>query len=387
MTLQTDVLIVGGGPVGASLALLLAGGARRITLLEARPAGTSDARTLTISHGTALLLARLGVHLPALGATRIETIHVSQRGGFGRTVIRAAELGVPALGYVLSYAQLTAALEARLRESDVSLRHGARASRVEGHSGYACAAVEFDGVEQELTAGLLVLAEGGRSLETLPGVHIHEREYRQHAVVATVASDPPAATTAYERFTPQGPIALLPKDGRYALVWTAASTDAQRLCELAEDRFLDELAVAFGRSEPRFESVGARNSFPLRLRHVRTPTTPRLVMIGNAAQTLHPVAGQGFNIGMRDAWTLACALKGAAGEAVGAPERLARYRAARHWDARAGVVVTDLLARGFLIDMRLARLARGLGLAMLDTLPPLRRWFARRMMFGLPGQV
>lgn len=385
MTLHTDVLIVGGGPIGASLALFLSGTGRRITLLEARRAGASDARTLAISHGTSLLLDRMGVSVDTLHATPIETIHVSQRGGFGRTLMRAAQMQLPALGYVITYGQLVAAMDICLAESSVQTFYGARVTDVRGTDGHAFAEYERDGTRATMTASLVVLAEGGRTLGALPGIEAKERDYGQHAVVASVSTEPPATNTAYERFTPEGPLALLPQGRDYALVWTVPSQEAERLVAARADDFLRELAEHFGDGAHRFVSVGARASYPLKMRYARATGAKRLVLVGNAAQTLHPVAGQGFNLGMRDVLALARALDGVPADELGSPATLARYRSERGLDARAGVALTDFLVRGFSNDNGLFTAARGVGLAVLDLLPPGRAWLARKMMFGSRG--
>jgi 2-octaprenyl-6-methoxyphenol hydroxylase len=382
---QTDVLIVGGGPIGASLSLLLSDSGKRVTLLEARTAAAADARTLAISHGTALLLDRLGVSVRALGATTIETIHVSQRGGFGRTLIRASEMNVPALGYVVTYGQLGSALDARLSGSSTSVIYGARVAEVGSAADHALAEYEHSGSKTSITASLLVLADGGRSLGAFSGVEAGERDYRQHALVATVSTDPPAAATAYERFTPEGPLALLPQGKDYALVWTVPSGQAERLIAAESADFLRELEEHFGLGAHRFLAVGARVSYPLKLRQTRLTGAKRTVLVGNAAQTLHPVAGQGFNLGMRDVWALARVLRGVAADQLGSPATLARYRAERGWDARGGAAMTDFLVRGFSNDNAWLKAARGAALVALDLLPPGRTWLARKMMFGSRG--
>jgi 2-octaprenyl-6-methoxyphenol hydroxylase len=385
MTLQTDVVIVGGGPIGASLALLLSASGKCVVLLEARAAGASDLRTLAISHGSALLLERLGVSMAALGATAIETIHVSQHGGFGRTRIRACETKVPALGYVISYGHLTAALDARLSQSTAVARYGARVTAVGGTEKYAFAEYTQDAKPAATSASLLVLADGGRGVSPLPGIEVREQDYGQHALVASVTTEPSATTTAYERFTPRGPLALLPNGRDYALIWTVPTEEAQPLIDKNEEEFLHQLDEHFGAASHRFVAIGARASYPLKLRHAKLTGAKRMVLVGNAAQTLHPVAGQGFNLGMRDAWTLARTLADQAADELGSTQALARYRAERGLDVRGAVAITDFLVRAFSNDNPWLSAARGAALATLDLLPPGRAWFARKMMFGSRG--
>ena len=385
MLSHADVLIVGGGPVGASLALALAGSGLAVMLVEARATPTTDARTLAVSRGSALILARLGVSLGVLGATAIETIRVSQRGGFGRTVMRAAELNTPALGYVVSYAALSQALETALPAAGATLTIGAKVAGIRSTPAFAVATVDLGGEAREVSARLIVFADGGRSVGQIPGIAIQERDYRQSAVVAMVSTDPVATTIAYERFTPSGPAALLPYRGEYALVWTVSTDEASALLAMDTPRFLARLKQHFGMRSMAFTDAGPRAAFPLQLRYATPVTGQRVALIGNAAQALHPVAGQGFNLGMRDVQALAGILRDTSADLLGSPAMLARYRAARRMDAGGGIAVTDFLARGFANDHRLLSAGRGLGLAVMDVLPPARRWLARKMMFGISG--
>jgi 2-octaprenyl-6-methoxyphenol hydroxylase len=210
-----------------------------------------------------------------------------------------------------------------------------------------------------------------------------EKRYPHDAVVAVVRLAVPAAGAAYERFTPEGPLALLPHAGRYALIWSAGPERARHLAELPEPKFLEELGAALGRLPPPIE-VGGRTAWPLTMRVRPTRVAERAVYIGNAAQTLHPVAGQGLNLGLRDAWELAQILRetSARQQDPGSAATLARYSARRRLDAAATARVTDLLAGAFLGSGRLARSARGAALTLLDVFPAPRRFFARRMIYG-----
>ena len=385
MMFHADVLIVGGGPVGASLALALGNSGLDVMLVEARASSSADTRTLAVSRGTALHLVRLGVGMDALDATPIEIIHVSQRGGFGRTVLRAAELGIPALGYVATYAALAHALETALPDCGATSIFGAGVTGIRTTRTSAVAAVSRDDQTNEVSARLVVLADGGRgSVQSdWPDVRMIERDYGQSAVVAIVSSDPPASHMAYERFTPSGPAALLPCRGKYALVWTAAPAEASELCALETAAFLPRLQEHFGMGALRFIDASPRAAFPLLLRYAQSVTAERVALIGNAAQTLHPVAGQGFNLGMRDMAVLAGILRDTTRDAIGSSAMLGRYRSLRRMDARGGIAVTDFLARRFAGDNPLVSAGRGLGLAAMDMLPPARRWLARKMMFGM----
>jgi 2-octaprenyl-6-methoxyphenol hydroxylase len=248
--------------------------------------------------------------------------------------------------------------------------------------------VEYDALHSALREALA--DRGIEPLREAPGarceVHAEgwseaaEKGYGQDAIVALVDFDPPAASTAHERFTAHGPLALLPHSGSYALIWSTQPALAQALAAATETRFVDELAAALGSGTGRPIAARARSVQPLALRVRDARVEGRAVYIGNAAQTLHPVAGQGLNLGLRDAWELAQILRGAVDP--GAPEVLARFGSRRRLDAQATIRVTDALARAFLGAGRAAGLARGVALTLLDVLPAPRRFFARRMIYG-----
>lgn len=390
MNISHDILIVGGGPVGATLALALRGYGLDVMLLEARAAGTAsrDPRTLALSDGSRLILQRLGVwHALQAHATPINTIHVSQRGRFGQTRLTAAEEGLPALGYVLPYAALSDALDAALAETAaVRVQFAARAVDLKTSAAQALVGYHQDGVHAVAQAPLVVLADGGRGLSESAGLTRQTRDYGHSAVVAHVESELPHRGTAYERFTERGPMALLPEGERgYALVWTAAPDEAQMLCALDEAAFLARLHRHFGDRVGRFVTVGRRAAFPLTLSTLRPVTAPHLAVIGNAAQTLHPVAGQGFNLGLRDAWDLALTVQETPRAALGGPAMLQRYRARRRLDTGGGIFFTDFLVRAFSNDLPGFGAARGAGLALTELLAPARRFIARRMSYGAHG--
>lgn len=380
-----DLLIVGGGPVGASLALALAGSGLDIALLEARAnvAASRDDRSLAISYGTRLILERLGIW-DAVGApTPINTIHVSQRGGYGRSLLAAEEIGVPALGYVLRYASLQQALGLALaRTPGVTLVPGAQVGQMAHEADGVSIHYRREGASHSATARLLVIADGGVSLAEQAGAIVRSRDYDQQAVVGVVETSRPHAFRAFERFTADGPVALLPFENRYALVWTATPETAAALVALPEGDFLDALQKHFGDRAGRFVSVASRARFPLSLRYALDPVLPRTVLLGNAAQALHPIAGQGFNLGLRDAWEFAEVIRSGDGEDPGTDACLSLYRDARKLDRMSGIALTDSLVRIFSNDFAPLRVLRGGGLALLDLLPAAKRAFVQRMIFG-----
>ncbi len=390
MDAGVNVLIVGAGPVGAVCALALAQQGVEARVLEAQPADArGDSRTLALSHGARLILERLGVWDALADATPITRIHISQRGALGVAHLAAAELAVPALGYVLPYASLTCALKQALADAHIDVEYGVAVERVESDA----QAATLHTTHGEVRAPLAVIADGGRGMEA-PAPRF-KREYDQTAVVCDVRTELPHANQAYERFTPDGPTALLPHGDRYALVWTASNADAERIAALDDAAFLDALYRHFGGRQGRFLEAGPRKTFPLKLAYTGSEAARRIVRIGNAAQTLHPVAGQGFNIGLRDAWELA-ALCGdtlqqserrgeASAHAIGSDAMLAAYARGRRMDVVGGLGFTDFLVRTFSNDFPPLRHARGLGLLALEALPPLKSFVARRMMFGARG--
>jgi 2-octaprenyl-6-methoxyphenol hydroxylase len=378
-----DVLIVGAGPVGGVLALALLASGLRTAILETRPpqAARTDPRPLALSHGSRLLLERLGVWEDLDPVTAIERIHVSQRGGFGRVTFEAVDIGLPALGYVLDYGTLAAAMAAALRRDCECVAE----VTIEGlHAHGDAGEVEFRTGAGPRRAGarLVVLADGGMAAA---GGEPRRIDYQQAAVAARVAASVPHQHVAYERFTREGPLALLPAADGMALVWVMTPERAQRLCIAPEADFLNELQQAFGERLGDFTSVAQRAAFPLALTTARDAAGARIVRVGNAAQSLHPVGGQGLNLGLRDAWELAHEIQRCPPHDLGAPAFLRRHAARRRLDRRAGIWLTHGLAQIFCSELLPVRLARGFGLAALAAVPPARDFLARRMIFGARG--
>jgi 2-octaprenyl-6-methoxyphenol hydroxylase len=382
---HVDIAIVGGGPVGAALAAGLDGSGLSVAILEARVLQNQkleapDPRALALSEGTRLILDRLGVWNALLPhATAIESIHVSQRGSLGRAVLTAQDAGAPALGYVAEYGDLYAALAARMTPCDAMLLTGARVTAVKATAGYGMVGYQHNGAEKTLTAGLVVLSEGGKSL---PAALREDKDYGQSAVVCTVKTEQPHDHRAYERFTPEGPIALLPLGEDYALVWTTPNSQLEARLALTEAEFLVQLQSAFSDRQGRFLAASPRAAFPLKLALAAASPSPRIVRIGNAAHTLHPVAGQGFNLGVRDAWKLAATILDTPRERLGEAAFTQRYEKTRHFDIAGGSLMTDVLVEAFSNEQFLLKHARGAALALLDLAPPLKTLFARKMMFG-----
>ncbi|HYD94019.1 MAG TPA: UbiH/UbiF/VisC/COQ6 family ubiquinone biosynthesis hydroxylase [Noviherbaspirillum sp.] len=371
-----DIAICGAGPVGMALALLLAARgapASRIALIDARPLeqANRDPRSLALSWGSRQILDEIGAW--PLPSDPIHEIHVSRRGHFGRTLIDRKEYDLPALGYVTRYGALVAVLAAALARTGVAMLRPLQVTSSMERSDSVelrCA----DG--SALTAALMVQAEGGVFSEQ--DARSVRRDYRQTALIAHVTVSEPLPHRAFERFTEEGPLALLPQDGGYSLVWCAGPATASRLYALSDADFLAELGAAFGSRLGRFTGVTPRVSYPLGL-NAHAAASARTVAIGNAAQTLHPVAGQGLNLGLRDAAVLARFLARGI-----APDTLLRFVQERQSDRSLTISVTDTMARIFASasDGAPSQAALGLSLAFFDTVAPARRLLAEQMLYG-----
>jgi 2-octaprenyl-6-methoxyphenol hydroxylase len=391
-----DVLIAGSGMVGASLACALAGTPVRVGLVEAiEPSAAKqpsyDDRVVALSLGSQRILSGIGVW-DALGplATPIRAVHVSDRGHFGATRIAARRSGVEALGYVVEARSLGAALLGRLAAADGPTRLcPARVESLSPGGESIGVGVTLDEGSRDVTARLVVAADGGQSwVRAAAGIGVDERDYAQTAVIANVTPARPHQGVAYERFTESGPMALLPmSEGRCALIWTLPPEQADAVLGLDAATFLAAAQERFGGRLGRFLRVGRRNAYPLTFRRAREQAGHRAVVIGNAAHTLHPVAGQGFNLGLRDAAALAQVLVEAlrTGADPGAPEVLSAYARWREPDQSQVALFTDSMVRVFSSHSALFALARNAGLLALDLLPGLKAGLAHRAM-GLAGR-
>ncbi|MFF7707431.1 2-octaprenyl-6-methoxyphenyl hydroxylase [Pseudomonas sp. NPDC007930] len=383
-----DIAIIGGGLVGASLALALQGLAKArgwsILMVEPFAPGDSyqpsyDARSSALAYGTRLIYERLGVWAAiAQRGAAIERIHVSDQGRFGAARLSAAEEGVPALGYVVENAWLGQCLWQALDREVITWRCPAQVERLSAAgAGYQ---LQLDDGSQASCA-LAVLADGGRSqLRDQLGIAVNHRPYGQTALIANVSFSDDHAGQAFERFTPAGPLALLPlPERRCALVWTRQPADAERLLALPDAAFMAELQAAFGFRLGGLRQVGARHAYPLVLVEATEQVRPHLVVLGNAAHSLHPVAGQGFNLSLRDVNALAQAL--AASPALpGDFPTLQAYLASQQRDQWLTVGFSDRVTRLFSGAQHWLATGRGLGLAALDLFPPARHAFARQAM-------
>jgi 2-octaprenyl-6-methoxyphenol hydroxylase len=383
---QVDVAIIGGGMVGASLAVALAGSGVSTMLVEGVPHAAHapgsraqpsfDDRTTALGNASRRIFQTLGVwERLAPEAAAIRTIHVSDAGRFGFARLSAVEQGIEAFGYVVPNRAIGAALWDKLQDAtDILLRVPARPDQVQ----ITDTGIKFALGTESVSARLAVAADGAHSvLRAAAGIEADVEDYDQIAIVANVAADRPHDGTAYERFTQSGPLAVLPlHDGSYGVIWSCNPARATEVLAFDDATYLRKLQERFGWRAGRFVRTGVRASYPLKLTRAATTVAARTVLIGNAAQALHPVAGQGFNLGLRDAAMLAEVVAGARGD-VGSPELLHRFAAWREGD-RSGVVrFTDGLVKMFGDTRPAVGVLRNLGLLLFDLSPPAKSALAR----------
>lgn len=391
-----DVLIVGGGLVGASLACALAQVSVRVALLEAGGLSTNDApsyddRAIALSHGSTRILAGIGIW-PLLreSSTPIRRIHVSERGCFGFVRMNAADHDVDAFGYVTDARRLGTGVRTRLSHFEaIALFSSVELEDVSMEKDAGRVVVRHQTGCSELRTRLLVAADGANSpLRAMLGIEAEKRDYSERAITANVTPSRPQTHVAYERFTDSGPVALLPmSEARYGLIWSVREEQAAELMSAADGDFLKRLQKMFGGRLGRFEKCGRRTDFPLTLVKTVERVRPRLVVIGNAANTLHPIAGQGLNLGLRDVSALAQTVVDALrdGDDPGSESVLAQYARWRAADHRSVTRFTDSLVRLFANPLAPVVAGRNLGLLALDCMPPLKDFLVERAM-GLSGR-
>jgi 2-octaprenyl-6-methoxyphenol hydroxylase len=394
-TAAIDVVIVGGGMVGASLAAALIGTGLSVLLIESVPFASGaqpsfDERTTALGNASRRIFAGLGIWEGiAAEAAAIRSIHVSDAGRMGFARLEAREQGIDAFGYVIANRTLGAALWAKLEGApQLTLRVPAQLTELAlSAAGVTLQVRAQDGTSESFSARLVVAADGAHSkVREIAGIAAGVEDYGQVALVTTVASDQPHEGRAFERFTRHGPLALLPLvSGRRAVIWALSPQDAERLLAVGEAEYLRQLQGAFGWRAGRFSEVGKRGSYSLQLTRADTAVAVRSVLIGNAAQALHPVAGQGFNLGLRDAAMLAEVLAARPVDA-GAPQLLARFAAWRAQDRRGVVRFTDSLVKVFGDRRAGVALLRNLGLLAFDLSPGAKAALAR-VSAGFAGPV
>jgi 2-octaprenyl-6-methoxyphenol hydroxylase len=391
---RCDVAIVGGGMVGASLALALAGTRLKVVLIEAVAAGSDtqpsfDDRSTALGNGARQILQTLGVWAEiATAAAPIREIHISDAGHFGFARLNAAEHELAALGYVVSNRHLGAVLWRALeRCKQIELRSPMRVTAVKLSPEWAELTVHGErGNDGLLRARLVVAADGAHSLvKQAAGIDSSASDYHQVALVANLRTDRSAGGVAFERFTATGPLALLPlADGAYTVVWTLAPDVAQAMCDCEAGEFCRALQHSFGWRAGQMLRVGKRAAYPLSLVRAEGISAERVALIGNAAQALHPVAAQGFNLGLRDAAMLAELI--ATADDPGAHQLLARFAQQREADRGGMIAFTDQLVKLFSRRRGPAIAARNLGLLLFDLSHPAKRAMSR-LSWGFGGSL
>lgn len=405
-----DVVIIGGGLVGASFACALqaqvSDGSLRILVTEAveslQVSPSFDARSTALSYGSSRIYERLGIWRSlAPFATPISKIHVSDRGHFGAVRIDNESMGVEALGYVVENQHLGVALTAALEEgpsidflcpatisSLTPISVGAYPARDGSAAAMRVKVQHPSGDSTEITAALVVLADGGKSTlcEQL-GINSSVNHYGQKAIISNIAFENPHANVAYERFTDSGPLAVLPLatlqgEQRGALIWTVSESEADEVMALADAAFVNKLQERFGHRLGIIHKVGTRVAYPLTLSVAREQVRPGLVLLGNVAHTLHPVAGQGLNLALRDAQELALLLGEAhrKGLALGNMAVLQRYMNAQRQDQDATISFSHYMTQLFSSTSPALIWARKFGLFSIDLIPVFKKTFARQAM-------
>ncbi len=398
---EYDLVIVGGGMVGASLACALRDSGMKILVVEAVPLTAAaqpsfDDRTIALAYGGKRIFETMGVWqaIDQLGVTPIEHIHVSDRGRFGFTRLHAKEAGLPALGYVVESRVLGAALLSVVQQSPaIEWLCPATVTDLQIDSDAATLTLQEGASSRTVTTRLVVAADGADSaVREKLGIAFDRTEYDQAAVVTNATVSLPPAGTAYERFTETGPLAVLPMRGdggnRVGVVWSTSRAQSEKLLAWSDEDFLVHLQERFGERLGKFTRLGKRSAYPLRLTTVHEQARPRAVVIGNAAHTVHPVAGQGFNLGLRDVAALAEVLVDArcAAQDIGDLAVLQRYVNWRVRDNRVISTFTNGLLRVFANDIPPLVVLRNLGLIAVDLLPPVKRGFIR-VTSGLAGRL
>ena len=398
MRTDYDILIIGGGLVGASLACAMRESSLRIGVIEAVPLAASrqpsyDDRTLALASGSKRIFDSIGCWRDiAPEATPIERIHISDRGHFGITRLTAAEAGLPALGYVVPNRALGMALMKTLQTAKhIDWLCPAEMQDIRLDPASAAVTVRHNETSRALTARLVIAADGAHSaVRAALGIAAERTEYCQSAIVTTVTAGAPHGNTAYERFTDTGPLAVLPlrNDNECAVVWSAKAGEVQTLLGWQDAEFLAHLQERFGDRLGTFTRLGKRTAYPLVLTRVQEQVRERLALIGNAAHTVHPVAGQGFNLGLRDVAAMAEVLADAvrAGEDIGGLAVLRRYADWRQRDTQITAGFTNGLIRIFSNNAFPLTFLRNAGLIAVDLLPGVKRGFVR-VTSGLSGRL
>jgi 2-octaprenyl-6-methoxyphenol hydroxylase len=385
-----DLLIVGGGLAGNCLALALKNSGLRIAIIEANsrehlhhsPAGD---RALALASGTVMMLEQLNIWQGiSHAATPIKHIHISDRGHFGKTRLSAEKEHVDALGYVITARDIETYVANLVTEAGITLIIPARVVGLMSGDNEVCVSLKQGNESLTVSANLLVGADGGlSSVRQLLDIPQQITEYGQTAIVTTVKSSLTNNNTAFERFTSSGPLALLPvAKNQCAVVWTRTTQDAEELMTSSDSDFLATLQHCFGFKLGELSLSAPRRAFPLSLIRAEAMVSGRAVIIGNAAHQLHPVAGQGFNLGLRDVVKLAEMLteQSELNRDIGETKLLQAYAASRKKDHDLTIGFTDTVVKIFSNEWLSLALVRNMGLTLLDHIPAVKKLLTRHAM-------
>ena len=383
--MNNSIAIIGGGPVGAIFALLNKSQANKIVLLESNSQikTKTDKRALALSNGTKFILEKIDVWKDLEGKlTQIKTIHTSQKGTFGRSLIKAKELDQEALGYIISYGDLIKALQKKiLHTKSIEALYDSEVISFSSSEKTQKLRFKCKSKEKSLNCDLLVLADGGGA--EINGINItRTNKYFEHSALVThIETDVPHSNTAYERFTNLGPMALLPNlNGQYSLVWTGPKDEITKLNQLANPEFLIALQQYFGDRVGNFKLSEKRVTFPLKQSFVSKYPEENIAIIGNSAQIMHPVAGQGLNTGIRDAIILSDCIKENANSDL--KLMINKFHYMRKKETKGTLRLTESLVTLFSNDFIGVNRIRGMALSFLDLIPPIKKRFVKRMSYG-----
>jgi 2-octaprenyl-6-methoxyphenol hydroxylase len=380
-----DCAIIGGGPVGLIFAILNHASKRKIQIFESKNRGSSnqDNKALALSNGSRLILEEIGIwDRLEKNITKIEKIHTSQVGSFGRTLLDAGEFNEESLGYIVSYGHLMAVLQEEIDcISNVKIFYETKVTKCMDEKAMLNLSLETNKKIKNLESEFVVLADG--AAEKIEGLELNKKikHFGHTAIVTKVLTEMPHRNIAYERFTPNGPIALLPnKDDKFSLVWTGPRKFIEKLEKLNQESFLLQLHESFGDRVGGFLECEKRISFDLKQTCVEVMHS-NIVALGNASQTMHPVAGQGLNTGLRDAYMLNQSLinytKVESLEAL-----LDEYKQSRVSERKKILNFTEMLVKGFSNDLVGLKKIRGCALSLFDIARPIKQSFVRKMSYG-----
>ena len=380
-----SIAIIGGGPVGAIFALLNKPQTSKIFLLESNSQNQTknDKRALALSNGTKFILEKINIWKDLEGKlTPIKTIHTSQKGTFGRSLMEAKEIEQEALGYIISYGNLMAVLQKKISDSKhIEALYDSKLISSKSKENKQNLIFEYKSIEKSLNCDLLVLADGGGSEITGIDVTRTNKSFEHSALVTHVETDIPHSNVAYERFTNSGPMALLPNlNGQYSLVWTGPKDEITRLSQLNNSEFLIALQEYFGDRVGNFTLSEKIVTFPLWQSFISNYPKENIAIIGNAAQTMHPVAGQGLNTGIRDALILSDFIK----KDVNLDLKLMinNFNHMRKKETKNILRFTNSLVTLFSNDFVGVNKIRGMALSFLDIIPPIKKRFLKKMSYG-----